>query len=180
MTQIKFGIMYDEPFADSSQIPTHLVCKVARQQVTVALSGDGGDEMFGSYNRYFWGPRIWNRLAWMPYPVRQALGIAITSLSIKSWDILGKPLNALLSKSQGIERVGDKAHKLAARLKNVYNMDDLYFSLVSEWQDPATVVKGYESSSSNSNYMPTNLNTVERMMYRDSITYLPDDILVSR
>ena len=86
--------MYDEPFADSSQIPTHLVCKAARQQVTVALSGDAGDELFGGYNRYFWGPRIWNRLAWMPYAVRQALGAAISGVPVGAWDALGAPLNA--------------------------------------------------------------------------------------
>ena len=134
--------MYDEPFADSSQIPTHLVCHAARQHVTVALSGDAGDELFGGYNRYFWGPRIWRRLAWLPYPARQALGKAISSLPVAGWDALGAPLNALLPGTRGIARVGDKAHKLAARLRGVQNMDDLYLSLVSEWQDPAQVVRG--------------------------------------
>ena len=98
--------MYDEPFADSSQIPTHLVCHAARQHVTVALSGDAGDELFGGYNRYFWGPRIWRRLAWLPYPARQALGKAISSLPVAGWDALGAPLNALLPGTRGIARVG--------------------------------------------------------------------------
>jgi asparagine synthase (glutamine-hydrolysing) len=169
--------MYDEPFADSSQIPTHLVCKAARQQVTVALSGDAGDELFGGYNRYFWGPLIWNRLAWLPYPVRQALGAAINSLPIAGWDALGKPLNAMLPGTRGIERMGDKAHKLAARLSGVRNMDDLYLSLVSVWQDPALVVKGKGLPSFALDDTPSDLTAAERMMYRDSTTYLPDDIL---
>ena len=176
--------MYDEPFADSSQIPTHLVCRAARQQVTVALSGDAGDELFGGYNRYFWAPRIWNRLSWLPYPVRQVLGAAIRSVSVAGWDNLSHPVNALLSGTQGVARAGDKAHKLAARLHNVHNLDDLYFSLVSEWQDPAQVVKGeggplLEPPSLLADPLPH--QGVEqqalRMMYRDSITYLPDDIL---
>jgi asparagine synthase (glutamine-hydrolysing) len=176
--------MYDEPFADSSQIPTHLVCKAAREQVTVALSGDAGDELFGGYNRYFWGPRIWSRLAWMPYATRQAFGAAIRSLPVARWDSLGKPLNALLPASQGIHQVGDKAHKLAARLRGVRDMDDLYNSLVSEWQDPAAVVRGasgpvQEPTSMLTDPLPARGTDQSqlRMMYRDSTTYLPDDIL---
>lgn len=176
--------MYDEPFADSSQIPTHLVCKAARQQVTVVLSGDAGDELLGGYNRYFWGPRIWNRLAWMPYPVRQTLGKTIAGVPVGAWDTLGAPLNALLPGSQGIARVGDKAHKLAARLRGVRNLDDLYLSLVSEWQDPAQVVRGGQSPVKEPRSLlddPLPAEGAEpgplRMMYQDSMSYLPDDIL---
>jgi len=173
--------MYDEPFADSSQIPTHLVCRAARQQVTVALSGDAGDELFGGYNRYFWGPRIWSRLAWMPYSVRRLLGWGISAVPVKAWDALAKPINALLPGAKGITRVGDKAHKLAVRLRNVRSMDDLYVSLVTEWQDPGAVVKrdaggtGLPRSARNDDI--AGLDDVERMMFKDSITYLPDDIL---
>jgi len=177
--------MYDEPFADSSQIPTHLVCRAARQQVTVVLSGDAGDELFGGYNRYFWGPRIWAKLAWLPASVRHALGTAITAMPVKGWDVLISPVSSLLPRSKGIVRIGDKAHKMANRLRNVRNMDDLYLSLVSEWQDPAQVVRGegrrlvVEPSSLLDDAAPA--QGVEanplRMMYRDSLTYLPDDIL---
>jgi asparagine synthase (glutamine-hydrolysing) len=184
--------MYDEPFADSSQIPTHLVCKAARQQVTVALSGDGGDELFGGYNRYFWGPRIWNRLAWLPYNARSALGAAIRAVPTEGWDALSWPINAMLPAEKTFARAGDRAHKLAARLGNVHNLDELYNSLVSEWQNPAQVVKGksdesgclrvgriIEPVSMLSDPWPA-VGTEEqqlRMMYRDSMTYLPDDIL---
>jgi len=181
--------MYDEPFADSSQIPTHLVCKAARQLVTVALSGDAGDELFGGYNRYFWGPRIWNRLAWMPYPARQLLGAAIHSVPVSGWDALLSPINGLLPSTSGVSQAGDKAHKLANRLIGVSNLDDLYRSLISEWQDPAAVVLAedsdgkytfiHEPASLLDDQLP--LQGVEshqlRMMFRDSITYLPDDIL---
>jgi asparagine synthase (glutamine-hydrolysing) len=184
--------MYDEPFADSSQIPTHLVCKAARQQVTVALSGDAGDELFGGYNRYFWGPRLWSRLAWLPYSARQALGASIRSVPTAGWDALSRPVNALLPASKNLVRAGVNAHKLAARLSGVRDMDDLYKSLVSEWQDPAQVVKGergeYGSNRGSLLREPASMLSdswpaagVEqhqlRMMYRDSMTYLPDDIL---
>jgi asparagine synthase (glutamine-hydrolysing) len=185
--------MYDEPFADSSQIPTHLVCKAARQQVTVALSGDAGDELFGGYNRYFWGPRIWSRLAWLPYPARQALGSAIRAVPTAGWDALSRPVNALLPASKNFARAGDRAHKLAARLGGVHNLDELYNSLVSEWQDPAEVVKGEGGGRGGERggllREPASMLSSDpwpaagaeqhqlRMMYRDSVTYLPDDIL---
>lgn len=177
--------MYDEPFADSSQIPTHLVCRAAREHVTVALSGDAGDELFGGYNRYFWSSRLWRRLSWMPYPARQLLGAAISAVPMAGWDALGRPINALLPGTQGIARVGEKAHKLATRLRRVRDFDDLSLSLLSEWQDPAQVVLGengvvvVEPRCLLDEPLPT--RGVEanelRMMYQDSMTYLPDDIL---
>jgi asparagine synthase (glutamine-hydrolysing) len=184
----KLPSIYDEPFADSSQIPTYLVCHTARKQVKVALSGDAGDELFGGYNRYFWGPRIWNKLAWLPFPLRQTLGAAISAVPVAGWDALTLPLNALVPKGQGILNAGDKAHKLAARLSGVRDLDELYKSLVSEWQDPAHVVRGengssvLEPSSLLCDALPkagltSAINSPLRMMYRDSMTYLPDDIL---
>jgi asparagine synthase (glutamine-hydrolysing) len=184
--------IYDEPFADSSQIPTHLVCMAARQKVTVALSGDAGDELFGGYNRYFWGPRIWSRLAWLPYPARQALGAVIRAVPTAGWDALSRPVNALLPDSKNISRAGNNAHKLAARLSGVRNMADLYKSLVSEWQNPSQVVKraGGESGGDSGDILSEPVSMLSdpwpaagveqdqhRMMYRDSMTYLPDDIL---
>ena len=184
----KLPEIYDEPFADSSQIPTYLVCHAARKHVKVALSGDAGDELFGGYNRYFWVPRIWAKLAWLPYSVRQVLGTAITAMPVAGWDALSLPINGLLANIHGIKNVGDKAHKLATRLRGVRDLDDLYESLVSEWQDPAQVVRNENSYSvlepSNllSDELPKRgLNGIKksqlRMMYRDSMTYLPDDIL---
>ncbi len=179
--------IYDEPFADSSQIPTHLVCRAARQQVKVALSGDAGDEQFGGYNRYFWGPRLWAKLAWLPYPLRQALGAAISTVPVAGWDALSRPVNGLLPGNLPIVRPGDKAHKLATRLRLVNSIDELSFSLLSEWQDPAQVVRGegerlvVEPPSLFDDPLPRALvgegNSVLRMMYHDSITYLTDDIL---
>ena len=175
-------VMYDEPFADSSQIPTHLVCRAARQQVTVALSGDAGDELFGGYNRYFWAPRIWSRVARLPYPARQALAAALQSAAPSAWDrLLGRA---------GVVRPGEKLHKLGRALRGVRSLDDLYWNLVSEWPDPAGLVvsgegggSGARGAGSISDYPAREseiadvLDPVERMMFRDALGYLPDDIL---
>jgi asparagine synthase (glutamine-hydrolysing) len=168
--------MYDEPFADSSQIPTHLVSKTARQQVTVALSGDAGDELFGGYNRYFWGQRVWSRLDWMSPLLRQGLGACIQHIPVATWDDLGLALPS----AYGVSRLGDKAHKLAHRLKTVETVDDLYRSLVTEWPQGADLVCG-------AGRLPTKLHDASlvagvpeaehRMMLWDTLTYLPDDIL---
>lgn len=189
-------IIFDEPFADSSQIPTHLVCKLAKAQVTVALSGDGGDELFGGYNRYLWGSRIWKRLDWMPYQARLVLGSSIQKVPKGAWNFFGSTISSAFQNSTGNLWLGDKAHKLANRLKSVRNIDELYVSLVSEWQDPSLVVKKKTKSILESfkladtdpstrsecildDALPL-VGTEEhqlRMMYRDSMTYLPDDIL---
>jgi asparagine synthase (glutamine-hydrolysing) len=169
--------MYDEPFADSSQLPTHLVMKLARQHVTVALSGDAGDEMFGGYNRYVLGPKTWERIRWMPPVLRRALGSAMTALPADAINRIAGPLAA----RAGIALPGDKAHKLGARMRNLRSLDDMYVSLVSEWPDPAGMVVGGS--------MPPNLldergrwprlaDPVARMMALDGLTYLSDDILV--
>lgn len=176
--------MYDEPFADSSQIPTHLVCRAAREHVTVALSGDAGDELFGGYNRYFWGPRIWKRVAWMPFPLRQSLGAALTSMPRGALDGLATSLNAISGRA-AIPHVGEKLHKLGRRLKTVRGMDDLYRSLVSEWEEPGSLVMSEAghpvASSAGLLDDPLPDSGVELdplpMMYRDTMTYLPDDIL---
>lgn len=169
--------MYDEPFADSSQVPTHLVCKAARQHVTVALSGDAGDELFGGYNRHFWGPRLWSRLGHWPYPARQAISRTLASLPTQGWDALSRPL--------GLVRPGEKLRKLARALNHTHSADDLYRNLVSEWQDPAALVLGecgagvHEPASLIDDALPGTGTEADalRMMYRDTTSYLPDDIL---
>ncbi|MCD9047152.1 asparagine synthase (glutamine-hydrolyzing) [Luteimonas sp. MHLX1A] len=169
--------MYDEPFADSSQLPTHLVMKLARQHVTVALSGDAGDELFGGYNRYFLGPKTWDGIRRLPPAFRRALGAALTAVPAPTVNRLFGPLAG----RRGIALPGDKAHKLGARLRHVRSIDDLYVSLVSEWPDPAGMV--------GAGNLPPNLlddrarwpklhDPVARMMALDGLTYLPDDILV--
>lgn len=168
--------LYDEPFADSSQIPTYLICRAARTQVTVALSGDAGDELFGGYNRYFWGPRIWSRVDWMPLPVRRAVGRAISTVPVSAWDRLGKLAPGRFAPA----RPGDKAHKLAARLLQAGSLDDLYRSLVSEWPGGALVPGlGGEPACILDDPLPAVLDqdAAGRMMAQDMRTYLPDDIL---
>ena len=173
--------MFDEPFADSSQIPTHLVCRAAKKHVTVALSGDAGDELFGGYNRYFWGPRIWNQLKVFPAPVRKVLGRALASIPAAGWNAIGTPL---LGHREGIIRLGEKVHKLANCLIHVNNMDELYGSLVSVWKDPSSLLRGEDGLSDieplsfvDAALPWPNIQPSLSMMYKDSMTYLPDDIL---
>jgi asparagine synthase (glutamine-hydrolysing) len=164
--------MYDEPFADSSQIPTHLVCKAAKQHVTVVLSGDGGDEMFGGYNRYVRAPGIWERFAWLPFPLRVIMGQVILHSPIAAWDRAG-----VLA---GVSSLGEKVQKLSSCLASSRNLDEVYWDLVSIW-DPILVMKGINQACpspwESNQALPTGLNPVERMMFRDTVTYLPDDIL---
>lgn len=161
--------MYDEPFADSSQLPTHLVMKLARQHVTVALSGDAGDEFFGGYNRYVFLPKVWSALGYWPAPLRNR-GLALIGLAPQ-----------FLERAFGASHVANKIGKVQRIFRGpTGSIDDLYVTLVSEWEDPASMVVG--------GHMPPNLldsrecwptleDPVARMMALDGLTYLPDDIL---
>lgn len=176
--------MYDEPFADSSQIPAHLVCRAAREHMTVALSGDAGDELFGGYSRYFWARRIWHRLSWMPLPARRALGASASIVPPWMWNSIGDAVSGS-TRSAGAARLGEWVHRLAHRLRTVKDIDDLHLGLVSEWADPARLIRSdsrcglQEPPSLLKDSLPAIGVDHEqlRMMFRDSMTYLPDDIL---
>lgn len=178
--------IYDEPFADSSQIPTIWVCRAAKQRVTVALSGDGGDELFGGYNRYYWGQRIWSKIDWMPSSLRQILGRLIISLPTSTLNMTGSLLENF-APTLAVNQLADKVHKLAVRLGEFQNLDGLYLSLLTEWDNPSKVVKGIDTlqiedlslfSDRLLQKIPYNLNDPrERMMFCDALLYLPDDIL---
>jgi asparagine synthase (glutamine-hydrolysing) len=171
--------MYDEPFADSSQIPTFLVSQLARRHVTVSLSGDGGDELFGGYNRYFWGDTIWRRIGWAPKPARTLGGRALTTLSAETWDRGFSRIQPVLPGRLRQRTPGDKLHKLAEVLY-VNTSEDLYLGLVSQWRDPeSVVVNGREPSTvlTNKDRWAALPEFARRMMYLDLVSYLPDDIL---
>jgi asparagine synthase (glutamine-hydrolysing) len=176
--------LYDEPFADSSQIPVFLVSQAARAHVTVALSGDGGDELFGGYYRYFLLPQVWNRFRLMPFPLRRAAGRVLKAIPITTLDAMGPVFNRFVPYTGGVIRLGDKMHRLGERLVRVRSVDDLYFALLSEWEDPAALVVPANGplvepvGLLHDPLPPTGLEDPSaRMMYRDTLTYLPDDIL---
>ena len=169
--------IYDEPFADSSQIPTYLVSRLARQYVTVSLSGDGGDELFGGYNRYFLGRRLWNKIGWIPKTVRRLISYGLTSISPQQWNGMGRYTAFLGPK---VANPGDKAQKVAAIL-GVPDPEAMYHGLVSHWERPETVVIGAQEPPTvltDRNRWAALEDFTERMMYLDLVTYLPDDILV--
>ncbi|MEW5855963.1 MAG: asparagine synthase (glutamine-hydrolyzing) [Cyanobacteriota bacterium] len=176
----KLPSLYDEPFSDSSQIPTFLVSQLARGQVTVALSGDGGDELFGGYNRYFWGSKIWQLIGWIPTTLRQFAGDALTSLSPNKWNQAFSHVDSLLPTQLQHPNPGDKLHKLAEILA-MPNSDAMYRGLVSHWKNPEVLVIGSREPSTvltdslNWAHLPS---FIQRMMYLDTVSYLPDDILV--
>jgi asparagine synthase (glutamine-hydrolysing) len=168
--------LYDEPFADSSQIPTHLVSKLAREKVTVSLSGDGGDELFAGYTRYQMSASLWGALSPVPAPLRALAGSALTALPVRFLNRVG---NVLPSRAR-VNLLGDKLHKGAGVLRS-RSADELYFGLVSLWPDPAKVVRGaVEPSTLLTGDRPDlgSMGAVERMMALDLVSYLPDDILV--
>ena len=169
--------MYDEPFADSSQIPTHLISLMAKEHVTVVLSGDAGDELFGGYNRHVQAPRLWKIISCIPKGVRSFVSFSILSISPKLLNQFGN----YLPRGLKVIFLGDKLHRFADRLKRIKDQDDLYYSLVSEWEEPSKLVlksKEPKNLLQSKSEWPKNLSFQEKMMFLDMATYLPDDILV--
>ena len=175
----KLPTMYDEPFSDYSQIPTFLVCQMARQHVTVALSGDAGDELFSGYERYFVGRSLWNKISALPGWGRKATAGGLTMLSARTLNTLIEPFKKLLPAKYHHVSVGDKLHKLAEVLR-VSEPVDMYQNLVSHWKHPhQIVINGHEPTTAlidNSNW-PRVPDFTHRMMHLDMETYLPGDIL---
>ena len=175
----KLHTIYDEPFADSSQIPTYLVAQLARSQVTVALSGDGGDELFGGYTRYLFGKRLWSKLSWLSSSSRRSIASALRLLSAERLNGIAGPMLALAPQRYRVSRPGDKIHKLADMLAHD-SLDSLYRALVSHWNRPSEIVlSGVEPPTALDTFGSSSIaDPVARMMLMDLVTYLPDDILV--
>jgi asparagine synthase (glutamine-hydrolysing) len=167
--------LYDEPFADVSAIPTFLVSEMTRGHVTVALSGDGGDELFAGYNRYLWADKIWRGLGPIPQPLRALIGAGIGALPMPLWDGVG----ALLPKHRQPMQLGDKIKKFAA-IMGRRQPDDIYRRLVNYWEEPDRIF-GTDDEPPSPIDDPTLARDipafVARMRYLDLATYLPDDIL---
>jgi asparagine synthase (glutamine-hydrolysing) len=170
--------MFDEPLADPSQIPTFLVCELARREVTVALTGDGGDELFGGYNRYIQGERLIAQFRRWPGVLRRFSASGLTSVSPPTWNRMGDTLRPVFPVAGRTRLLGEKMHKLGGLLRQE-STGDMYRSLLSAWQDPEELVvgglaTGHPDGSLGGN---TQLALMERMMLADQTAYLPDDLL---
>ena len=171
----KLPEIYDEPFADSSQIPSYLVAKLARTQVTVALSGDGGDEMFGGYNRYIWNRLIGERASGWPQWTKRLAARGLQAVAPSTWDAVFARLPSPLNQ----RNPGDKLHKLA-RVLDAEDLGAMYQGVVNQWPRGTEIVRGgaaAAAAASDRGQWADLPDIVDQMMYLDGMTYLPDDIL---
>ncbi|MCH9646986.1 MAG: asparagine synthase (glutamine-hydrolyzing) [Deltaproteobacteria bacterium] len=171
--------IYDEPFSDCSQIPTFLVSQLARKEVTVALSGDGGDELFWGYSRYPLCTEIWKRIGWLPTPLRRTAAAALDRAPLGLLDVAFSWMGPLFTRYGRPGSAGDKLRKFA-EVARMGTPDELYRHILTNWRNVMEVVPGSQE-------VATNLNQTglaedlpgfqERMPYLDQVSYLPDDIL---
>lgn len=174
----KLPTIYDEPFSDSSQIPTFLISKLARQQVTVSLSGDGGDELFCGYNRYAFAEGIWGKVSSIPTGLRKIIAQAILLVPPSNWDQMYSLISSVIPRKHRLLALGNKLHKGATFL-GCESGASLYRSVVTHWQPEEIVLNMREPDTQLTHFNPQGLSSlVEQMMFLDSISYLPDDILV--
>jgi len=169
--------MFDEPFSDSSQIPTYLVSKATRRHATVALSGDGGDELFCGYTRYLKWRRVWGKISRIPGPLQKLASWGIRALPPGAWNVFAAPLTSLMG--QSARSKGEMLHKLASVL-GTNNPGLLYREFVTHWDHPSKLVLGSTEPATviTAGGGPTDIDEfTQRMMLIDILTYLPDDIL---
>jgi asparagine synthase (glutamine-hydrolysing) len=167
--------IYGEPFADSSQIPTLLLCREARKHVAVALTGDGGDEIFGGYNRHVMAPKLWDSVSKMPTYARRAVTSLGRVLSSRSDKCVGR-LSGLTGLSPSVLK---KAARFGEIIGNSASLDQVYFGLTSYCDNPSSFLKMnilYDEANTWNEY--DDLEPAERLMALDSVGYLPSDILV--
>jgi len=166
---------FDEPFADSSQLPTYLVSAMTRERVTVALSGDGGDELFAGYNRYLWSDSLARATGLLPLALRRGVSGAIRAVGTERWDRLLRGVPSRFKPA----KPGDKLHKLADVLV-LAGPDEIYRRLVSHWDEPERLVPGAREPRGivwDERVAGEFPNFIDRMQLLDTVTYLPDDIL---
>lgn len=169
---------FDEPFADSSQIPTYLVSRLAREQVVVSLSGDGGDELFGGYDRYFWTHSLWHRMGWLPTPLRRGIATTLQALPAHTWSRLLQPLTPLLPGPYRNRDLGGPLHTLARAMAH-RSPHGLYEQLISLWE-PSELLQQPPPHDHDLRDQIAQLGIRDlrsRLMLLDLLYYLPDDIL---
>jgi len=170
--------IFDEPFADPSQLPTLLVSQLARQQVTVALSGDGGDEVFAGYNRYVVGTRVLPRLNRLPGVLRRPIGAGIERVPVAAWDRMHAMASQFVSRAP-MPHFGERIHKIG-QVMHASSIGGMYQSLMSAgWQRPEQIVRHQAMDEPAEQLLdgeePGHL--LDRMMLVDQMVYLPDDLL---
>ncbi len=168
--------IWDEPFSDVSQIPTYLVSRVARQEVTVSLSGDGGDELFAGYNRHAWLDRVWGRAAVLPAGIRRTGSSALGRVPPALVDQAARMLPA----ARRVRNPSTKVVKLA-RVLAASDPEDAYRALTTHWDDAQSMVIGSDprGPAGDFNRSPVSEGGItEQMLWSDLVGYLPDDILV--
>ena len=168
--------LYDEPFADSSQIPTYLVSRLARRNVTVSLSGDGGDELFAGYNRHLWAPRIWRAISPVPRLLRMLVATAMLLPGPSRVDASYRRIEPLLPDGARVRIPAEKLQKLGECI-GAGHLDQIYDRLRADWPDPTRLVIGVPRDKPLRREAPEGAGAAEQMMFRDLVSYLPDDIL---
>jgi len=171
----KLPLIYDEPFADSSQVPTFLISQLARNSITVALSGDGGDEVFGGYNRHIWTKDFWGKIHLLPKWLKLFIRAILVTPSENRWNKIYSLLEFIIPMRYRMRLPGEKIHKISKSL-SALSVEELYISLTSIWNNAGSILIGFDETLNKSSHA-IGRNSTEKIMFLDLSHYLPGDIL---